>query len=203
MTHKYLNQIRTIPNYHQDQSNLAKTMRGISHGFKSASKSLINNKKTRIITSVLAVYMVLTSGFVIAFLNVDNSQANAQTFVPNSNLEISIKKQKVEAGNITLKLEITNKTNEIITNPNFQFQSSFDNVTWTTSNDDSNNTRVDSQNSSFRLSNINPNQKVTYNVNGQLKNLNISSIVVTTKASYLAENKSQEINSPKFLIDLK
>jgi hypothetical protein len=203
MTHKYLTQIRTIPNYHEDQSDLAKTWRSINYTFKSASNLLIKNKKTRIITSVLAVYMILTSGFVVAFINVENNQANAQSVPPTSNLEISIKKQKIEAGKITVKLEIQNKTSQTIVNPNFKFQSSFDNVAWLTSNNDLNNNKVDPQSEVFKLANVGPSQKVSYSVYGQLKNPDVSNIAINTKVLYYTENKSQEISSPKFLIDLK
>lgn len=203
MTHKYLTQIRTIPNYYEDQSNFAKTLRSINYSFKSASNLLIKNKKTRIITSVLAVYIVLTSGFVVAFVNVDNNQANAQNFVPASNLNISIKKQKVEADIMVIRMEVQNQTNQTIVNPSFQFQSSFDNVSWLMSNNDLNNNKVDTQSGFFKLANIGPSQKISYSIYGQLKNPSIDKIAITTKILYTTENKAKELNSPKFLIDLK
>lgn len=203
MTHKYLSQIRTIPNYYEDQSDFAKNWRKAKYTFKTVSNIIIKNKKTRIITSVLAVYLILTSGFLVAFINVDNNQANAQSFTPIKNLDISIKKQKVETDNIVVRLEVQNNTNQTIVNPVFQFQSSFNNVEWMTSFDDSNNNKVDSQGSVFKLNNINPNQKTVYNVYGKLSNINVTNIVVTANANYASENKSQEVVSPKFLIDLR
>jgi hypothetical protein len=203
MTHKYLSQIRTIPNYYENQSSFAKTWRSISYTFKSASNLLIKNKKTRIITSVLAVYMILTSGFVVAFINVDNSQAKAQILVPVNDLEISLKKQEISSGNITLKLEVQNKTNQTIVNPSFQFKSSFDNVVWISSSNEQNNNKVDAQSASFNLSNISPSQKASYSIYGKVSNLNVSNFAVTTKVSYVSENKALEKDSPKFLIDLK
>jgi hypothetical protein len=147
--------------------------------------------------------MILTSGFVVAFINVDNNQVNAQSFAPTSNLEISIKKQTVEAGKVTVKLEIQNKTSQTIVNPAFQFQSSFNNIQWLTSNNDLNNNKIDAQNDVFKLVNIGPSQKISYSVYGQLKNPGVDNIAITTKVSYDSGNKSQEISSPKFLIDLK
>lgn len=205
MTHKYLSQIRTIPNYQDDQSDLAKSWRKAKYTFKAASNVIIKNKKTRIIASVLAIYMILTSGFVIAFVNVDNSQAKAQSLMPlpAKDLEVNIKKQRVESGNISLKLEVQNKTNQTIVNPLFQFQSSYNNIQWSTSYNDINNNKVDAQDSMFKLSSIGPSQKVTYSIYGKISNTNIENIAVTTKTSYFLENQNKELTSQKFLIDLK
>jgi hypothetical protein len=203
MTHKYLTQIRTIPNYHEDQSDFAKTWRSVNYTIKSASNLLIKNKKTRIIASVLGVYMILTSGFVVAFLNVDNNKANAQNILAKSDISVSIKKQKIEGGNISLKLEVQNQTNQTIINPVFNLQSSFDNIVWVSSFNDFNNNNVQAQGSSFKLTNIGPSQKAIYNVYGKLSNTNISNIAVATNVSYMSNNEAQEITSPKFLIGIR
>jgi hypothetical protein len=203
MTHKYLTQIRTIPNYHEDQSELAKTWRSVSYNFKSASNLLIKNRKTRIISSVLGIYMILTSGFVVAFISVDNNQANAQSIIPKKDLSIVIKKQKIEGSNLVLKLEIQNQTGQTIINPIFKFQSSFENIQWNTSFNDLNNNKVDVQNSGFKLASIGPSQKASYSIYGSLNDLNTNNVAVATSVSYTSENQLLQLVSPKYLIDIK
>jgi cyclophilin family peptidyl-prolyl cis-trans isomerase len=202
MTHKYLTQIRTIPNYQQDQSDFAKTWRSISYSFKSTANLLVKNRKTRIIASVLGVYTVITSGFMVAFINVENNQANAQSFVTTNGLEINIKKQKVEFGNIFLKLDVKNKTNQTIVEPIFKFQSSYNNVQWISSFNETNNNKIDAIESNFQLANIGPSQTVVYNIYGKLNNPQIDNIAVDTIVKYSSENLVKEVNSPKFLIEI-
>ncbi len=203
MTHKYLTQIRTVPNYHEDQSNFAKNWRKAKYSFKSTSNTLLKNKKTRIIISVLGIYTILTSGFVVSFVSTNNNQANAQSYTtPINNLDIKIRKQSVESQNIYLKLELQNTTNETIVSPSFQFQSSFDNIVWLASSSDENSSKSQAQNSSFKLSDVSPKEKITYTVYGQLKNLNVNNIAVATQVLYSTQGKSQVLESPKFLINL-
>ena len=203
MTHKYLSQIRTIPNYHDDQSEFARILRKAKYTFKTASNMIIKNKKTRIITSVLAIYMLLTSGFVVAFVNVDNNKANAQLFAPVSSLEITVTKQKVEADNIEVKLEVQNKTNQSIARPMLQLQSSLDNIKWNLAYNNINSNNIDLSSSGFRLDNIGPSQKTSYNLYGKLTNPNIDNIAIQTNVTYKSENQAYQTINPKFLIDLR
>jgi hypothetical protein len=203
MTHKYLSQIRTIPSYHGDQSDFAKTLRSVNYTLRSTANLLVKNKKTRIIASVLGVYLILTSGFVVAFVNVDNNQAKAQSPISSPALEIKIQKQNVEADNITVKVEVQNQTNQTITNPVFRLQTSFDNVSWTAFTDGSGINNVSAQDSNFRLTNIGPNQKVSYNAVGKIKNPNANSLAVVAETSYFQNNQLQKLSSPKYLLEVK
>jgi hypothetical protein len=195
MTHKYINNIRTIPNYHENNSDLAKTYRKISLGAKATLNFIIKSKKTRVISSVLAVYLIVTSGFMVALLNLDGNNANASEF-GEVGMSIVVKDQNIVEDKVTMSIEVENNSKTIISNPILELNSTNKIIKWEEVVSFQTNSIKTISESKILGDSIDIGEKNRYKVQGKITNSNSPNLVINIKSTI----DSKEVNSPKYFV---
>jgi hypothetical protein len=199
MTHNYINQIRTIPNYHEDHSDIAKTLRKVSYATKSATNFIIKNKKTRVITSVLAVYMVITSGFVASFVNINNNEAKAGAYEPSKDVGIVVKDIRSNGQKINLDVEITNSSKLNLSKPFIQIKNTNNKINWIEVINVKNNQKNKYQ-SGTALEDLSAGQKSTYRFSGELTDPTVKNVALMVEGFYSVNSNKVEIASPRSFV---
>jgi hypothetical protein len=200
MTHKYISQIRTIPNFYEDQSETAKSWRKFSYSAKSASNFIVKNKKTRVIASVLGIYMVLTSGFMVSIVGANDSLAKAANAVEVSkDISIVIKNTKTAGNKINLDLELINDSKNTIQKPFIQIRSTNNKIDWSEVVNQKNNSKSNYQ-SGVVVEDILAGQKSTHKITGQLTDANIKNLALTVEGVYNINQEKIQIASPRSFV---
>jgi hypothetical protein len=170
----------------------------------SLFESLINNKKTRIVGTVLGVYFIVGTGIGYMLITPSQNPANAGIAANDKSIIATVEEDIIEDDSINTILTLHNTSKQEISEFTADFYTSKDLIDWNQAIPLTNGLgeiKI-SDNSLFELPNIQAGQKVQYSIRGTIKKLDNQTLAIMAHLKYVVQESAKETTTNKIFISL-